>query len=291
MYHLKPEKRAILLMVICASLWSISGIFIKIIPWNAFVIAGWRSLTASICVLTYQRITKMPFRLNRASVVSGIFMSASFFMFVTANKLTTAANAIVLQFTAPVFILIFSTIFLKQPISRPDLFTVLFTMGGISLFFFDQLSPGSLLGNCIAIGSGFTLAVMYLATGTTDPESRMSGIFIGQLLTAAVGIPFMFLYDTPITTSAVLSILILGIAQLGIPYVLYGIAVKDCPPLACSLLGAIEPLLNPVWVFLFCGERPGIFALLGGVVVIATISIWCIWRDRNVLKPTNPDED
>ena len=289
MIHLKPEKRAIALMVLCSSLWSISGIFIKLIPWNAIVIAGWRSFFASICVVIYQRFSGMSFRLNRASVVSGLFMSASFFMFVTATKLTTAANAIVLQFTAPVFILIISVVFLKQSISRADFFTVLFTMGGISLFFFDQLSPGSLWGNCLAIGSGFTLAVMYLATGITDPQSRMSGIFIGQFLTAVIGIPFMFVYDTPITKFAVISILILGILQLGIPYVLYGIAVKHCPPLACSLLGAIEPLLNPVWVFLFSGECPGMFALFGGIVVIATITTWCIWRDKNVLSTANSD--
>lgn len=283
MTHLKPEKRAIMLMVICASLWSISGIFIKIIPWNAFVIAGWRSLIASLCILVYKKITKMSFRLNRASITSGIFMSISFFLFVSATKLTTAANAIVLQFTAPVFILILSVIFLKQSVSRADCLTVLFTMGGISLFFFDQLSPGCLLGNCLGIGSGFALGVLYLATGMTDPESRMSGIFIGQFLTAVIGIPFQFVYDTPITSMAVLSILILGIAQMGIPYLLYSIAVKHCPPLACSLLGAFEPLLNPVWVFLFTGERPGMFALFGGVVVLGTITVWCIWRDKNVL--------
>ena len=110
----------------------------------------------------------------------------------------------------------------------------------------------------------------------------MSGILLGHLFTAAAGIPFMFVFDTPVTAPAVLSILALGVVQLGIPYVLYGIAVKDCPALMCSLLGAIEPLLNPVWVFLFTGERPGVFALAGGVIVIVTITAWCVWRDRSL---------
>jgi len=177
-----------------------------------------------------------------------------------------------------------SVLFLKQKVTLPDLLTVLLTMGGISLFFFDQLSPGNLFGNFVAIGAGFSMAAMYLATGSTDEESRMSGILLGHLFTAAIGIPFLFVYETPVTMPAVLSILTLGIVQLGIPYLLYGIAVKDCPPLACSLLGAIEPLLNPVWVFLFTGERPGVFALLGGAVVIATITVWCVWRDRYALQ-------
>lgn len=284
MVHLKPEKRAVLLMVICSSLWSIAGIFIKLIPWNPLVIAGWRSLFSAACVLVYQRFTGQAFRLNRASIRSGIFLAVTFLLFVSANKLTTAANAIVLQFTAPVFILILSVLFLKQKVTLPDLLTVLLTMGGISLFFFDQLSPGNLFGNFVAIGAGFSMAAMYLATGSTDEESRMSGILLGHLFTAAIGIPFLFVYETPVTMPAVLSILTLGIVQLGIPYLLYGIAVKDCPPLACSLLGAIEPLLNPVWVFLFTGERPGVFALLGGAVVIATITVWCVWRDRYALQ-------
>ncbi|WP_101910717.1 DMT family transporter [Marasmitruncus massiliensis] len=284
MVHLKPEKRAVLLMVICSSLWSIAGIFIKLIPWNPLVIAGWRSLFSAACVLVYQRFTGQTFRLNRASIRSGIFLAVTFLLFVSANKLTTAANAIVLQFTAPVFILILSVLFLKQKVTLPDLLTVLLTMGGISLFFFDQLSPGNLFGNFVAIGAGFSMAAMYLATGSTDEESRMSGILLGHLFTAAIGIPFLFVYETPVTMPAVLSILTLGIVQLGIPYLLYGIAVKDCPPLACSLLGAIEPLLNPVWVFLFTGERPGVFALLGGAVVIATITVWCVWRDRYALQ-------
>lgn len=278
----RAEKRAILMMVICSSLWSIAGIFIKLIPWNALVIAGWRSLIAAVCIVVYMRFGGLRLRLNRSSLICGVSLSLTFLAFVSANKLTTAANAIVLQFTAPVFILILSAIVFKQRFARADVITVALTMGGISLFFFDQLAPGNLLGNFVAIFAGFTLAGMYIATGRTDEESRMSGILLGHLFTAAVGIPMMLVFDTPITTPAVLSILTLGILQLGIPYVLYGIAVKNCPPLVCSLLGAIEPLLNPVWVFLFTHERPGMFALVGGAIVIVTITLWCVRRDKAV---------
>ncbi|WP_343252921.1 DMT family transporter [Ligaoa zhengdingensis] len=276
----KAQKRAIAMMLLCAGLWSIAGIFIKQLPWNALVIAGFRSLIAAGVLAVYMFVARVRFVFNRDSLLSGIFLALTFLAFVSANKLTTSANAIVLQFTAPVFILLLSTLLYHQRLRRADLAVVLVTLAGIALFFFDQFTPGSLLGNFVAIGAGFSMGVMYLLTGRADENARMTGIFIGHLITALVGVPMALVFPTPVDPPAVLSILALGIVQLGIPYVLYGLAVKDCPPLACSLLGAVEPLLNPVWVFLFDGEAPGPFALVGGVVVICAITAWCVWNDR-----------
>lgn len=278
------QRRAVFMMVICASLWSIAGIFIKLLPWNPLVIAGFRSLIAACVVAVYMRAVHMKAVLNRSALLSGAFLALTFLAFVTANKLTTSANAIVLQFTAPVFILLLSWLVYKQRLRGVDIAVVVLTLGGISLFFFDRFTPGNLAGNLIAIGAGFCMAVMFLLTGRADESSRMSGILLGHLLTALVGVPLAFVFPTPVSVPAVLSILALGVVQLGIPYVLYGLAVKDCPPLACSLLGAIEPLLNPVWVFLFDGEAPGFFALIGGVVVIFSITAWCVHNDRQQSK-------
>lgn len=269
-------------MLLCAFLWSIAGIFIKLIPWNSLVIAGWRSFIAMFCVIAYMKATHLRFSLNKLSVLNGIFLSLTFLLFVSANKLTTAANAIVLQTTAPVFILILSAVFLGQRFCRADYITVALTLGGISLFFFDQLSGGHLTGNILGVLSGFTMGCMFVISGKADDSARMSGILMGHLFTALVGIPMSFVFDTPVTKSAVACILVLGIVQLGIPYVLYGLAVRSCPPLVCSLLGTLEPLLNPVWVFIFDGEAPGPFALMGGVVVIVTITVWCVRKDKKV---------
>lgn len=269
------------LMLTCAALWSIAGIFIKLIPWNSLVIAGWRSLVASFCVLVYIKATRLPFRFDRLAFANGFFLCLTFLLFVSANKLTTAANAIVLQYTAPVYILLLSAVLFHQKVSRADLLAVLFTLGGISLFFFDQLSPGNLVGNLLGVASGLTMACMFLVSSKADDASRMTGILLGHWFTAAIGIPLSFVFDTPVTGKAVGCILILGIVQLGIPYVLYGLAVRSCPPLVCSLLGTLEPLLNPVWVFLFDGEAPGTFALMGGGLVILTVTVWCIRRDRS----------
>lgn len=277
----RSQKKGILLMAICASMWSIAGIFIKQIPWNPLAIAGWRSLLAGLVVLVYIRRKKIAIQINRHSILTGVSMMVTFLSFVTANKLTTAANAIVLQFTSPVFLLILSSLFLHQRFRKGDLAVVLVTLGGISLFFLDQLSPGGMAGNCFGILAGFALAIMYLVSGSCEEDSRMSGMLLGQLLTAVVGIPFFFGAQSPVTPGAIGSILVLGIIQLGIPYVLLALAVGKCPPLACCLIGALEPLLNPVWVFLFDGEAPGVFALIGGVVVIVAVTVWCVWDGKN----------
>ncbi|MDF1495028.1 DMT family transporter [Caproiciproducens sp. CPB-2] len=276
------QRRSVGLMAVCACLWSIAGIFIKLVPWNAMVIAGFRSLIAAAVVLIFMRMTGRRVKLNLSSLQSGVCIAATFFAFVSANKMTTAANAIVLQFTSPVFILIISALVFHQHFHRADLITVVITLFGISLFFFDKLGAGKLIGNCLAILAGLFMAGMYVITGRTDDDSRMSGILFGHLLTAVIGVPMIFIFPAPVSSTAVISVLALGVIQLGIPYILYGLAVKDCPPLACSLVGAIEPLLNPFWVFIFNGEQPGKFALLGGAIVIAAVTGWCVWRDRFV---------
>lgn len=278
------RRRSILLMTLCAALWSIAGIFIKLIPWNAFVIAGFRSLIAGGVMALYMKRSGVRFCWNRSSVLAGVALCMTLHFFVAANKLTTAANAIVLQFTAPVFIILISTIVLCQRFRRSDYVVVGVVLLGIALCFLDQIEAGSLLGNLLGVCSGFFFAAMFVVTGSVDNDSRMSGLLLGHIFTAVVGIPMVAVFDTAFDTQSVVCILILGVLQLGIPYILYGLAVANCPPLVCCLTSAIEPLLNPVWVFLFDGELPGMPALLGGVIVIATITIWNIWSARSAAR-------
>lgn len=273
------RNRAILEMLLCAALWSIAGIFIKLIPWNSIVIAGLRSLIAGLVMFVYMRARGIGFTADRRSLAGGAALCLTLTCFVVANKLTTAANSIVLQFTAPMFIVVFSALFLKKRFSRADVLAVVLTMAGISLFFFDQLTPGHLAGNCVAIFAGMAFACYYMSLEGASESQRMSAILIAHGLTFLVGLPFTFVYPPELSAAPVACILVLGVVQLGIPYVLLGRASGACPPLACSLLGAVEPLLNPVWVFIFDGEAPGLWALIGGVVVVATITIWCVYGD------------
>ena len=273
------RNRAILEMLLCAALWSIAGIFIKLIPWNSIVIAGLRSLIAGLVMFVYMRARGIGFTADRRSLAGGAALCLTLTCFVAANKMTTAANSIVLQFTAPMFIVVFSALFLKKRFSRADVLAVVLTMAGISLFFFDQLTPGHLAGNCVAIFAGMAFACYYMSLEGASESQRMSAILIAHGLTFLVGLPFTFVYPPELSAAPVACILVLGVVQLGIPYVLLGRASGACPPLACSLLGAVEPLLNPVWVFIFDGEAPGLWALIGGVVVVATITVWCVYGD------------
>ncbi len=223
-------------------------------------------------------VKKVPIKVCKYSVGAGVSLALCLLLFVAANKMTTAANAIVLQYTAPIFILLVSALFFKQKLRRREILAVLGTMGGIVLFFFDQLSPGSVVGNILAILAGAFLGTMFtlVGQGGGDDSIRLSGIFFAHVLTALMGIPAGLPGTTSCTGAEILYIVILGVVQLGIPYVLYALASRDCPPLACSLIGMLEPLLSPVWVLIFAGEMPGLFALAGAAVIISVVTWWCV---------------
>jgi len=272
----KQKNIGIFQMLACSCLWSIAGIFIKLIPWNGFVIAGFRSLIAAATVTLYMLLTKQRFYFNKTVAISGIFEGLLFIAFVTSNKLTTSANAIVLQFTCPIFLMVYSSVLYKKRFRRMDVIVALATLLGIALCFMDQMEGGHLLGNIISVGAGAMMAAMYLVIGNAKPEYKMSGMLAGHVLAAAIGIPFAFFTQNTVTGISVISIFVLGIFQLGIPYILYVLSTKTCPPLACSLIAAAEPLLNPVWVAIFDGEVPGPLAFCGGIIVIGAVTIWCI---------------
>ena len=273
---MKKESVAMIEMLAAATLWSIAGIFMKLVPWNGFAVAGMRSLIAGLTFAVYMVCRRIGLVLNKKTFLSGLLTACVYTCFTCANKLTTAANAIVLQFTAPVFIVVFTALIYKTRIRREDLTVVIFTMLGIALFFFDQLKPGYIFGNFVAIAAGMFMAGMYMAVGDLEGEARFSAIMIGQFLTFIFGFPAILVTRPEFTATATLSIIILGVFQLGIAYILYVKSTKYCPPLACCLLGAVEPLLNPVWVLIFDGEKPGIFALIGGITVILSVTLWCV---------------
>ncbi len=274
---MKKESFAILEMLLCATLWSIAGILMKFIPWNGFALAGMRSLISGLTIALYMLLARKRFVFSRRTLIAGLLTGSVYICFTVANKLTTAASAIVLQFTDPVFIVLFSAILFHKRPRRADVLVVLITLFGIALFFFDQLTPGNFLGNCVAILAGFFMACMYMSVGNLPADERFSAVLIGQSFTFLVGLPAVVLTRPAFTAVTITCILLLGVFQLGISYILFVNATLYCPPLACALLAAMEPLLNPVWVLLFYGERPGPYALIGGVIVVTAVTLWCIF--------------
>lgn len=277
---MKDRHKGAVLMAITAVMWSIGGVLVKFIPWHPVTIVGFRALITVGIIGLYMKIVKMRIVFTKRSITIGVILCANAFCYIIATKLTTAANAVVLQFTTPIYLLIYQAVFKKQKLRVADILVVVFTLGGISLFFIEQVGGGSLLGNCVALLSGMVFAGLLVTTAGVTEEVRLSGLFYGDIFAAIIGVPTYFVFDSPTTSPVILAVLILGVFQLGIPYIIYSKAAKLATPLTCSLISALEPLCNPIWVYLFIGENPGYWALIGGSIVIASVTIWCIWDGK-----------
>lgn len=275
------RTKAVIGLVSCSVLWSTSGLFIRLIDFNPFVITGLRGLLASFLMLAFLKPRRLV--VNRESVVAGLILCASMTLFIVANRLTTSANAIMLQYISPVFTLFFSAAILKTRIRRKDVAVVLATTAGMVLFFLDELSPGYFAGNILAIlaGVGFAAINVYCAMAKND---TMCGIYLGQLFAFFLSIPFLFLYPPHFTAANTGAILFLGFVQLGIPYILFSVSMRHATPLDGSLLTALEPILNPVWVLIFLHTAPGVYAVLGGIVVIGAVTLWSVSDSRKAMK-------
>jgi len=264
----KHQKKAILYLITASILWSIGGLFIKLVNWNPMAIAGARSGIAAIVMLLY--LKKPVIRLGKIKLLGACTYASLLIFFVTANKLTTSANAILLQFTAPIWVVLFSKFFLNEKIKKHDLSTIVLVMLGMILFFIGDLRGGTFIGNFIAILSGISMAGMVIFLKLLDDDSPVEMTFLGNIITFIIAIPFFF-HSVP-NLNSILYLLILGIFQLGISYIFYNLAIKHVSPIEAILIPVLEPLLNPIWVFLFTGESPGTYAFIGGAIVLIAIS-------------------
>lgn len=287
---MNKERIAILQMLLCGLLWSLSGLLVKLLPWNAMVIAGARSLLTAAVIGLYMRMRNMRLVRSRQSYLIALALAATLLTYMHALKLTTAANAVVLQYTAPIFVLLFSAIFRRQRLRRGDILTVALTIAGIALCFLDKMGRGSLAGNVLALVSGVFFGSMFFASGGVEEETRLSGLLMAQFIIIAVGLPFMVVYPASITTENMLYILLLGIVQLGIPYVLYSLSARYCSALTCVLLSTVQPIISPLLVYWVIGERPGAYALYGSAVVLFTITLWCVWDEHMKHRQLKQDE-
>jgi drug/metabolite transporter (DMT)-like permease len=276
-------------MIATALLWSIGGIFIKLIPWNPLAIAGLRGALGGLVMFVYMRARGVKPVFNKDTVKIAVTLAGVCSTFVAANKLTTSANAIVIQYCAPVYVLLYIAFVQKKKLRPLDVAVVPVTILGIALCFFGQIGLGRLTGDIVAVVSSLFFAAMFITSEGVSEQVRASGLMQGQFLTAIIGLPVLFATRPAFTAQAVVGILILGIFQIGLSYVLYSIAIKNAPLLTCSLLAVIEPLLNPVWVFLFAGENPGVWSIVGGVVVIAAISLWSVYDARHPAAESTPN--
>jgi drug/metabolite transporter (DMT)-like permease len=273
MQDFSTKRGAVVALVGAALLWSLGGLLIKSVQWTPLAIAGTRSAIASVVLLLV--LGKPRLNWSFAQIGGAVAYAATVILFVTANKMTTAANAILLQYTAPVYVALFGPWFLKERSTRADWATIAVVMGGMLLFFMDRLSPEGFGGNLVAIASGVAFAWLTLFMRKQKAGSPWESAFLGNLLTAAVCLPF-YLGSGPDALSWA-ALLVLGIFQLGFSYILYAKAIKHVPAVEATLISIIEPILNPVWVLLALGEQPGMWALAGGAVVLSALTFRTLW--------------
>lgn len=276
------RRRSILYMIMVAVLWSIGGILIKLIQWNPMAIVSSKSILAALTMLIY--IRKPRVSISKPQLLGALLYAANVILIVVANKLTTAANVVLLRFTSPVFVAILGFWILKEKIHLYDLITMLCVFGGMALFFIDNIDTGNILGNILAVMAGLFFAGVTISFRFQKNGSPIDTAFLGNLIAFVVTLPFVF-QSIPDLMSIVW-IFVFGVVQLGISYILYTLAIIHLSALEAVLITVIEPILNPIWVFLLLGEKPSFNAVLGGLSIIITIVLRTIYvgRKLNVKK-------
>ncbi len=248
--------------------WSLGGLLIKSVDWNPLAIAGARSAIASLVLLAVLRRPR--FTWSGAQVIGALAYTGTVILFVVANKLTTAANVILLQYTAPIYTAILGEWLLRERATRGDWATIVIVLAGVMMFFLDHLTLGGMTGNLLALISGLTFAVLAVFLRKQKNESSLESVLLGNLITALIGLPFMF--QSAPGGQSWLGLVLLGVFQLGLSYLLYTAALKRISALEGILIASIEPVLNPLWVFLALGEKPGPWALIGGAIVLIAVT-------------------
>ncbi|PTY08757.1 EamA family transporter [Opitutaceae bacterium EW11] len=265
------HSRSIGLLVLTALCWSLGGVLIKYVAWTPLAVAGGRGfIAAALLAFAFRplRFTWSPLQIGAALAYAGCTIS-----FVTATKLTTAANAILLQYTAPVYVALLSSWLLGERTRRVDWLTLAVVLGGMALFFADELEMRHALGNAIAILSGVFFAAMTLLLRKQKDGSPAESIILGNLIAGVVGLPSI-VQSPLLTPSGWGALALLGTVQLGLSYYFYAKAVKHVTALELVLIPVLEPILNPIWAWLAYGERPGPWAFVGGAIVLGAVT----WR-------------
>ena len=281
MKHLPDHKKGLIAVFISAILWSTGGLFIKLISLDAMELSFFRCVFAAIVFALIFR--KDVLLANGFAFINALLYAGVLILFVLATKTTTAANAIFLQYTAPIYILIFEPLINKTPFEKINIITIIICFAGMILFFMGELSPGHLEGNILALLSGLAFASFMIGMRKNKAEHQFSSIFYGNVLVALISVPYIL--DIQLFTfSDLWMVAFLGIFQIGIAYAIFSYGLKRVYAIEASLIGMIEPVLNPVWVFLGYNEVPSFMAIIGGIIIITTISIRSFIFESFVMK-------
>ena len=272
-------------MLAAAIIWSTGGLFIKWTTLSGLELSFGRSLLAALTVALFTR--REGFGLNRVTLIASVLYAALLLLFVLATKETTAANAIFLQYTAPLYVLVLEPIFYKEKFRQRDLITVIFCVIGMSLFFVGKLRPQDVTGNLLALASGICFAAYFLLLRHSSARAvnRASSVIYGNLLVVLVAAPAGLQALSGITLHDTLSVVYLGVVQIGVAYTLFTLGMaRGIRSLDAGIVGYIEPVLNPVWVFLVIGEQPSQWALIGGAIIVGAVIVHTTLKAKEARK-------
>ena len=270
------DRKALLLLLVVILIWSANGFLIKLISWNPLAISGFRGALGALLILVF---LGKPRNLFSFYCMGGaIANAAAQITFISATKLTTAANAIFLQLTAPIYVALFARWFLKERSNASDWITTVAVIIGMILFFSDELTATGYWGNICGIVSGISWAWFILFLRKHKDESPLQVVFLGHVICAISGFPFM-VSAMPASSSWVW-LIILGFIGAGLSFMLYATVIKYLKAIEVVLVQTIEPILNPIWVLLIVGEIPGPWAIIGGIVVLTSVTFHSVIRSH-----------
>lgn len=265
------QQKGTLFVFLASIFYSLGGICMKGIPWSGMAVNGGRTAIAVVVMAIYMSLTNQKLRLNFWVVLGALAVSCTNILFAIANKMTTAANAIVLQYTAPIFVIVLTALFMRKRPGRLDLVACAVVFGGVLCFFVESLSGGSLTGDMLALISGVTYAVVFMLNDLPDGDA-LSAAFFGHVISAVVGLPLVF-RETVFDATCMVSLLVLGVFQVGFAFICLGEGLKTTPAVTASLVSGLEPVLNPILVALFYPgvDKIGFISLLGAVIVVGGV--------------------
>ena len=281
MNNLSDHSKGILAVFFTAILWSSGGLLIKLISLNAMQLSFFRcSIAAVVFAILFRKKLLI---VNGFTFLNALFYAAVLTTFVIATKTTTAANAIFLQSTAPIYVLIFEPIFTKTKLERINVITILVCFIGMIFFFIGEISPGHLQGNLVALISGITFASFFIGMKKNGKEFQQSSIFYGNIMVAIICIPFIMDLK-PLSFNDLWMVSFLGVFQIAIAYALFSYGLKRILAVEASILSMFEPVLNPVWVLIGYGEVPPLPAAIGGGIIIIAIFTRTLIAGSDILK-------
>lgn len=267
----------ILAVLLGATVWSTGGLCIKLLPYDPYTILFYRSIFAALTFFAFFRQRALV--LNPLIGTVGLLYAGLAICFVVATKTTTAANAVLLQYTAPIYVFLLEPFLFKFKLTRLNIITVMVCFVGMLLFFAEDLGGGSLQGNLIALLSGLLLAIMMLAQRFNRTEHYDAGLFWGNIFIALICMPWFLKSATPTPEHWTL-FFILGVIQIGIGYMLFNYGLKRTLAIESVLLAMMEPILNPVWVFIGYGEKPGIWTIFGGLLILGMLAVQVVLGEK-----------